>query len=91
MSQHAIKGWVSGRVQGVAYRASMQGTALGLGLDGWVKNLVDGRVAFHAEGDVKALSRLRTWAENGPALARVDSIHVEKTDPEAFDSFYIHY
>lgn len=72
---------VSGRVQGVSYRANAAGMAQRLGLDGWVRNLADGRVEMLAQGDEKALRALLAWAHQGPALARVE--HVDARWSEA--------
>ncbi len=65
---------ISGRVQGVWYRASTASRAKGLGLRGWVRNLADGRVEALAEGPREQLEALLAWAHDGPMLARVDDI-----------------
>lgn len=67
--------FVTGRVQGVSYRANAAAMGERLGLCGWVRNLVDGRVEILAQGDDKALKSLLAWAHQGPAMARVE--HVE--------------
>lgn len=66
---------ITGKVQGVFYRASTVETARGLGLTGWVRNLPDGRVEALAEGPREALEALIRWTHDGPPAARVD--HVE--------------
>ena len=66
---------VSGRVQGVSYRASTATKAKELGLSGWVRNLVDGRVELMACGPAALLSELEAWLWQGPAAAEVT--HVE--------------
>jgi acylphosphatase len=58
--------FVSGRVQGVFYRASTRDKAVGLGLTGWVKNLDDGRVECLFEGDESALTHILEWCRTGP-------------------------
>ena len=63
---------VSGRVQGVAFRASAVDEARSLGLRGWVRNLPDGRVEAEAEGERARLLDLARWCERGPPAARVD-------------------
>ena len=68
---------VSGRVQGVWYRASTRQRAAALGLVGWVRNLPDGRVEVVAEGPREDLDALVTWSREGPELAEVTGIDVE--------------
>lgn len=65
---------ISGRVQGVWYRASTRTRARDLGLTGWVRNLPDGRVEALAEGPGAALEALLAWCHDGPMLARVSAI-----------------
>lgn len=67
---------VTGRVQGVWYRATTRAEARDLGLRGWVRNLPDGRVEVLAEGPRGALEALLAWCHRGPPLARVDQIQV---------------
>ena len=69
-----IHAFVSGRVQGVWYRASTQNKAQQLGLSGWVRNLTDGRVELVAEGDEQHLQQLIDWCWQGPELAEVTEI-----------------
>jgi acylphosphatase len=70
---------VSGRVQGVGYRAATCARARSLGLAGWVRNRPDGRVEIEAEGEPRQLQALRRWCEQGPELALVDAVAVEPT------------
>jgi acylphosphatase len=65
---------ISGRVQGVWYRASTRAQAQQLGLVGWVRNLPDGRVEALAEGPRSELEALLAWCHRGPVLARVTDI-----------------
>ncbi len=62
---------VTGRVQGVSYRAATQRKARRLGLTGWVRNLADGSVELYAYGEPEALAALREWLWIGPPRARV--------------------
>jgi acylphosphatase len=71
---HAV---VSGRVQGVGFRASAQQVAQRLGLAGWVRNLADGRVELEAEGPPEILDQLLAWLRKGPSLGRVDSVEAD--------------
>jgi len=73
----SVTGTVAGRVQGVAFRASMAAEARRLGLAGWVRNLRDGRVEFRIVGPAEDVEALIAWARQGPPLARVDDLTVE--------------
>jgi len=75
---------ITGRVQGVWFRASTQRKAQELGLKGWVRNLSDGRVELLAKGDPELVQELRTWIEDGgPPTARVERIE-EIPGPEQY-------
>ncbi|HWU75467.1 MAG TPA: acylphosphatase [Rhodanobacter sp.] len=68
---------VSGRVQGVFFRASTREHALGLGLAGHAKNLDDGRVEVLASGATEALGMLEQWLWQGPPSAKVEQVFRE--------------
>jgi acylphosphatase len=74
MEENRLHLLVSGRVQGVWYRASTREKARDLGLRGWVRNLPDGRVEILAEGPRPALEALLGWCRRGPPLARVEGV-----------------
>ena len=80
---------VSGRVQGVAFRWSTRARARELGVAGWVRNLPDGRVEAHAEGDADALAALLRWLEQGPPGARVDGLEVSDVPAEGCPDFAV--
>jgi len=69
---------VAGRVQGVYYRAATAEQATRLQLDGWVKNLADGRVEVVAAGPQAAVADLVRWLWRGPPAARVEAMHLEE-------------
>jgi acylphosphatase len=65
---------ISGRVQGVFYRAHTRDQALARGLTGWVRNLPDGRVAAVFEGDREKIEAMLAWCRLGPSYAAVDEV-----------------
>ena len=68
---------VSGRVQGVWFRASTQREARRLGVNGRAANLADGSVEVIACGETQAVAALRAWLWHGPELARVTKVACE--------------
>jgi acylphosphatase len=87
----AMRAIVSGRVQGVNFRAFTAAHARALGLRGAVRNSGDGRtVQVYAEGARALLERLLVQIRQGPAFARVESVKVEWVTPEGgFSDFTI--
>ncbi len=79
---------VSGRVQGVFYRASTRNEAERLGLGGSARNLADGRVEVVASGSDDALSALERWLRQGPPSARVEDVKRESLPHRDFDGFH---
>ncbi len=73
---------VSGRVQGVFYRASARAQALALGVSGYAKNQPDGCVEVLASGSADALDGLERWLRQGPPAARVESVSREDLPDE---------
>jgi acylphosphatase len=87
-----VRAEVSGRVQGVWFRASTLEKALELGVRGYVKNLPNGNVEFVAVGEDESVDALLEWASRGPQMARVDKVRVGPFLPnEEFDSFSVTY
>lgn len=78
---------ISGRVQGVWYRASCVAQAQSLRLSGWVRNLRDGRVEAVAQGDEQQLAALERWLAEGPPLARVSEVAAEDWQAEVGPGF----
>jgi acylphosphatase len=72
---------VSGRVQGVTYRAATQRRARELGLAGWVRNLADGSVELCAFGAADGLAELREWLWVGSPSARVAAVVCKAAAP----------
>lgn len=72
---------IHGRVQGVYYRKSMTEVAQRLGVQGWVRNRLDGSVEALATGPAAAVQALTEWAHKGPPAARVDRVDVAEAAP----------
>ncbi len=69
---------ISGRVQGVAFRARTKSTADSLGLKGWVRNVSDGSVEAVFEGKEDALKSMLDWCRQGPRLALVTNVDISE-------------
>jgi acylphosphatase len=78
---------VSGRVQGVFYRAACKAEADRLGLAGWARNRDDGRVEVVVEGAAGIIEHLVRWCHDGPPHARVTSVEVTTEAPEGLTGF----
>ena len=74
--------FVSGRVQGVFYRASAQKQAIALGISGFARNLPDGRVEVLAIGDALAVEALVEWLWRGPPAASVTGVESSDVPPD---------
>ena len=81
--------FVSGRVQGVFFRDTTRQTAQAEGVDGWVRNLDDGRVEAVFEGEDAAVESMVSFCHDGSPAARVDGVDVEYGDPEGVDGFRV--
>lgn len=82
---------VTGRVQGVFFRAETKGLAVRLGLSGWVRNLPDGTVEAVFEGERSRVEEAVEWAGHGPAGARVDSLDLRFEEPRSDVGFEVRY
>jgi len=80
---------VSGRVQGVAFRASARREARAAGVAGFVRNLADGRVEAVLEGEPEAVAVVLAWCREGPSHARVDRVETHDEAPEGLSGFEI--
>ena len=81
--QRRVRFRVTGRVQGVAFRASAVDAALREGVVGWVRNLQSGDVDGIVQGEASAVDAFLAWAAKGPTGARVDRLTT--TDEEVAD------
>ena len=73
---------VRGRVQGVGYRFFAQDLAESLGLVGWVRNCPDGTVESYVEGTRPAIEIFIKRLEDGPSMARVETVSADWQSPE---------
>jgi acylphosphatase len=80
---------VSGRVQGVFYRASAKAKADELGISGFVQNMPDGKVYIEVEGPDEKLDHFKTWCSKGPPRAQVEQVEIKEGDVQDFTSFGI--
>lgn len=83
---------VSGRVQGVWFRASTKQKAEQLGVTGWIRNTSDGCIEAIFEGNKNMVKEMVDWCNHGPPQAKVENIEI-KNQPvtNAFDGFAIKY
>jgi len=79
--------FVSGRVQGVFFRAATRARALELGLHGYARNLPDGRVEVLACGPAAELQQLCDWLGEGPPAAQVSGVSCRADDETPPDTF----
>jgi acylphosphatase len=81
---------ISGRVQGVWFRASTKQKAKQLKLNGWVRNNPDGNVEAIFEGDDNLIKEMLNWCHHGPPLAKVNNVEVNyEESSNGFDGFFI--
>jgi acylphosphatase len=80
---------LTGRVQGVFFRAWMQEQANELDVTGWVRNCPDGRVDAHIEGEEAAVQRLIERLHRGPPAAKVEDMHLWDVEIFDFDDFEV--
>ncbi len=81
--------YVSGRVQGVWFRAFVREQAEKAQVQGWAKNLPDGRVETLLYGDEKSVTQVEAALHQGPRLAKVDSVIGENCKPLEIQGFSI--
>lgn len=80
---------VSGRVQGVFFRASMESEASRAGVCGWVRNRSDGTVEAVLEGPPEAVDAVARWCSHGPPGASVSDVAAVEEAPEGLDGFEV--
>ena len=80
---------ITGRVQGVFFRASVRNLAIQLSVTGYATNLADGAVEVLACGRVGAINKLEAWLQHGPRMASVTSVNVESAEFCEIDRFSV--
>jgi acylphosphatase len=92
MVQKRIHIFVTGRVQGVFFRQSTRVIAIKNNVNGWVRNLDDGRVEIVAEGETQNIDNFVIWCKTGPANSRVDEFElIEEICNKEFEIFEVRY
>ncbi|MDN6858547.1 acylphosphatase [Pseudomonas sp. CAN2814] len=89
MARICLHGYISGKVQGVYYRQSTQEQADSLEIDGWVRNLDDGRVELLIEGEEEAVRELEKWLARGPVKAKVAAVELQPMTPQGITGFIV--
>ncbi len=85
--QSIVQVMISGRVQGVGYRAWTEMEAAARGVRGWVRNRSNGDVEALFAGELDAVEALCTACRRGPAHARVDNVKVTQASAAALAEF----
>jgi acylphosphatase len=91
VSRVALHGYVSGRVQGVSYRAFVLAQAQQHALTGWTRNVADGRVEVLLCGEEAAVDAVVAALHRGPPLAHVIEVALSAIDPSNDTDFTIRY
>ena len=81
--------WIAGQVQGVGYRYSTEKQARLHQVQGWVRNLMDGRVEAVIEGEPDRVDAMVAWCHRGPGSAIVESVELVEEPPERLRNFTI--
>jgi len=85
---HTVKGYVSGRVQGVGFRYFVKQHADQSAVHGYAKNLPDGRVEFLLQGENTAVLSVIETIRRGPSWAQVSRVEIEEiASDETIDRF----
>jgi acylphosphatase len=87
--QICIHCYVSGKVQGVWFRASAKKQADQLGITGWARNLPDGRVEVLACGEKNNIATMHAWLKQGPQLAQVTEVSYEELPWQVHQDFVV--
>lgn len=81
--------WITGKVQGVFYRAAAAEQAKKLRLNGWIKNTEEGAVEATVSGTEEAIEEFIAWCREGPAKARVENVTVTPKPDDGLVGFQV--
>lgn len=79
--------FISGKVQGVGFRAFIRREAAVLNIRGWAKNLIDGRVEAVIQGDKNKVAQMIEKLKEGPSYARVDNLKINEEELTEYSDF----
>ena len=92
MTKIALQILLSGRVQGVGFRYYARQYAGALGINGYVKNLYDGRVEVVAEGEKELVDRFIAALRRGPSFGNVEHVEIKSLPYEnSYSTFSVEY
>ena len=80
---------ISGKVQGVFFRAEAREIAEANKISGWIRNTDDDKVEACITGDEKAVEEFILWCRHGPEKAKVENVLVNYADVKEFDKFRV--
>ena len=84
-----VRVFITGKVQGVGYCYSTVQEAQRLGVKGWVRNRLDGRVAAIFAGTEPLITKMLQWCHQGPRSAKVIDVTVETLEPQRYQGFEV--
>lgn len=87
--QKTVHGFISGRVQGVWFRAFVKDQSIKSNITGWTRNLKDGRVEVMLSGEESDLELVCKALHKGPPLSRVDEVSISSIEHQHFNDFTI--
>lgn len=86
---YCIRGFVSGRVQGVGFRYFIRCAAESQQVHGYARNLTDGRVEFLLQGDQSAVQLVLDHIHRGPSYAKVNDVEVEEIEASEIENRFL--
>jgi acylphosphatase len=90
MEKRRVHVWITGRVQGVFFRAYTRDAAQRIGVTGWVRNLPDGRVETVFEGESDDVEKMLEWCREGSPMSRIEKVELlDEVYTGDFDRFAI--